>query len=83
MSECPDCSCSQYDKCLVILNLMLDNEASKEQEDFFLSHIEKCIVCFSHYNVEKQIRQLIKSKVCKQAVPSSLADQIRSKIISE
>lgn len=82
MSECPDCSCSQYENCHVILNLMLDNEATKEQEEFFLSHIEKCIVCFSHYNVEKQIRELIKTKVSRQQVPDVLAEQIRSKIIS-
>ena len=81
MSQCPDCSCNDYDKCLKILNLILDEEATSEQEDFFFSHIESCIVCFSHYNVEKQIRELIKQRVQKKSVPSELALEIRTKIV--
>jgi len=82
MSDCPDCSCSDFDKCLKILNLILDNEASADQEAFFNAHIEKCMVCFAHYNVERQIRQLIRTKVNHQSVPSALAEEIRGKIIS-
>ncbi|GAB4235039.1 MAG: hypothetical protein Tsb0034_09060 [Ekhidna sp.] len=81
MSECPDCSCSDFDKCLRILNLILDNEASEEQEKFFYEHIEKCMVCFAHYNVERQIRQLLKTKLNQHPVPTALADEIRGKII--
>lgn len=81
MSECPDCSCNDFDKCLGILNLILDDEAVKDQEDFFYAHIEKCMVCFSHYNVEKQIRELMKRKLQKKKVPSELASDIRSKIV--
>lgn len=61
---------------------MLDNEASVEQEAFFIEHIEKCIVCFSHYNVEKQIRTLLKSKVKCPNAPCDLAEEIRKKITS-
>lgn len=83
MSECPDCSCSDFDKCLQILNLILDNEASEDEEIFFKSHIEKCMVCFAHYNVEKQIRQLLKTKLNHHKVPTALANDIRSKILRE
>ncbi len=82
MPDCPDCGCSDFEKCLRILNLMLDNESTPAQEDFFYGHIENCMVCFAHYNVEKQIRQLIKTKLNNKAVPFPLADEIRSKIIS-
>ena len=81
MSECPDCNCSDFDKCIRILNLILDDEASSDQEDFFYSHIEKCMVCFSHYNVEKQIRELLKRKLQKKNVPEQLAIDIRNKIV--
>lgn len=60
---------------------MLDNEATKEQESYFLSHIEGCMVCFAHYNVERQLRQLIKTKCNNQPVPIALAIEIRNKII--
>lgn len=81
MSDCPDCGCNDFDKCLRILNLMLDNEATKSQEEFFKSHIENCMVCFAHYNVEKQLRQLIKNKCNNKSVPSALANEIRGKIV--
>ena len=81
MSECPDCSCNDFEKCLKILNYILDEEATKDQEDFFYAHIEKCIVCFSHYNIERQLRQLIKSKVNQKQFPAELASEIRNKII--
>ena len=82
MADCPDCNCSDFDKCLRILNLMLDEEATTGQEDFFYSHIEKCITCFSHYNVEKQLRQLLRSKLKKHPVPTELAREIRNRIVS-
>lgn len=82
MSDCPDCGCSDFDKCLKILNLMLDSEASSNQEEFFYSHIEKCMVCFAHYNVEKQIRQLLKTRLSNKAVPNALAEDIRNKVFS-
>ena len=81
MSDCPDCSCSDYDKCLRILNLMLDNEVTPAQQEYFYDHIEKCMVCFSHFHVEKQIRQLLKSKINRKPVPESLAEEIRKRIV--
>ena len=81
MADCPDCGCSDFEKCLKILNLILDNEATTSQEEFFNSHIEKCMVCFAHYNVEVQIRQLLKTKLNHLPVPGSLAKEIRSKIV--
>ncbi len=81
MSDCLDCGCGEFEKCLKILNLILDNEASPSQEEFFKSHIENCMVCFAHCNMEKQIRQLIKTKTNNKSVPSALANEIRGKIV--
>ncbi len=81
MSDGLDCGCTNFEQCLIILNLMLDNESTLVQEHFFFKHIENCIVCFSHYNVEKQIRQLIKTKLNNKTIPFPLANEIREKII--
>lgn len=63
-----------------ILHLMLDNEATEEQKQYVNKHIDSCMICFEQYEVEKQIRDLIKSKIANQPVPSDLINQIRSKI---
>lgn len=72
--------CNEFSKCMEILQLMLDNEASDHQEDYVKEHIENCMLCFEQYEVEKQIRSLIRSKVTNQPVPDGLVDQIRTKI---
>lgn len=73
-------TCSEFNKCLEILYLMLDNEASEEQEDYLNKHFEKCLFCFEQYEVEKQIRELIKTKIAKMPVPAGLATSIKTKI---
>lgn len=72
--------CKEFEKCLEILYLMLDNEATNEQENYLNSHLDHCLVCFEQYEVEKQIRQLLKTKLTNQAVPADLAQSIRNKI---
>lgn len=72
--------CADFSNCLKILRLMLDNEASKEDEIYMMSHIEKCMFCFEQYQVEKQIRALIKSKTASIPVPADLINEIRNKI---
>lgn len=72
--------CTEFEECLSILYLMLDNEANQEQEAYINKHIEKCMVCFEQYEVEKQIRQLLQTKLANQEVPRDLAQSIRAKV---
>ncbi|MDE0471186.1 MAG: hypothetical protein OXH57_04545 [Ekhidna sp.] len=81
MSECPDCKCNDSKKYFRILNLVLDNEASDDQRALFNLHIKECAVCFAHYNIELQLRQLIKTKVSYKLIPEELAQEIRSRVI--
>ncbi|MEQ8583715.1 MAG: anti-sigma factor [Marinoscillum sp.] len=72
--------CNEFAKCLQYLHLMLDNEATEEQEIYLKNHIHKCMVCFEQYEVEKQIRELLRSKLTNQKVPADLAQAIRNKV---
>lgn len=72
--------CQEFRQCLEILYLMLDNEASGSQEDYFHKHVDHCMVCFEHYEVEKHIRELLKARLANQPVPSDLAQTIRQRI---
>ena len=73
MSECT--------KCLEILELMLDKETDGDQEEFFSSHIENCIPCLNHYELEQKIKDYIKSKITSRPIPDGLAEEIRSQIV--
>ena len=73
-------SCSEEQKCLSVLEIILDNEASPEEEATYFGHIQKCWPCFQNYNLEKAIRELIKTKIEKRDVPLDLEQRIRSEI---
>ncbi len=67
--------------CLEILELIVDNEATKEDEKFFMDHIDKCLPCFDHYELEKEIKELVRKKIARVPVPEDLALQIKSQIL--
>lgn len=73
-------TCKEFKKCLEYLHLMLDNEADEDQVNYFTDHIDSCMFCFEQYEVEKHIRELLKTKLSKQPVPSDLAQEIRARV---
>ncbi|MGK7395927.1 MAG: anti-sigma factor [Candidatus Cyclobacteriaceae bacterium M3_2C_046] len=72
--------CEESDHCNHLLQLILDGEATEEQENFFHEHVDKCVYCFNSFKVEKSIRDLIKSKIKKEEVPIDLVESIKLKI---
>ena len=75
MSGCPD-----EKRCLEVLEVILDNESTPEEEEKYFEHIQGCWTCFQNYNLEKAIRELIKKRVEKKQVPQDLVDRIKSEI---
>ncbi len=73
-------NCKEFTKCLEYLYLMLDNEATTTQKDYLMKHMESCMVCFEQYEVEKQLRELLKGNLASQPVPADLAQVIRLKV---
>jgi anti-sigma factor (TIGR02949 family) len=69
---CNDCLCNLY--------MVLDGEASKEQQEKFMNHISDCSHCFECYEVDKSVKELVKYKIENKEVPTSLVDSIKSKI---
>lgn len=79
-SECSkQTGCAEF---MEIVELILDNEATPAQEQFAAQHLESCTGCFDHYEVEKQIKELIQKKLSNRPVPEGLAESIRAQIES-
>ena len=74
-SKCPD-----IEKYLSILRQMIDGETSKEEEASLMEHIEQCTFCLNEYEIEQQIRNLLKSKKQLLKLPEDLEQSIRKKI---
>ena len=73
--DCPDC-----EKCLQVLQIVIDGECTPEQKAFVEAHISDCAHCSDCYEVDKSIKEAIHSKIQKRCVPSDLVGLIQSKI---
>jgi anti-sigma factor (TIGR02949 family) len=73
-------TCSEEKECLKVLEVILDEESTPEEEKRYFAHIQKCWPCFQNYNLEKAIRELVKTKLEKKKVPEGLIEKIKTEI---
>ncbi len=66
--------------CMEMLQLILDGEASAEQQAYFKSHMDKCAPCFKTYDLDITIKELLKTRCCGDSVLAGLVDQIKNQI---
>lgn len=69
--DCPNCQ-----RFVDIVNAIIDDEATEEEENFFRDHMNDCTGCLNHYNIEKEIIDQVKEKLKKRCCPSSLKNSI-------
>lgn len=74
-------NCSHQRDCIKLIQRILDNEASAEEEAYFLAHKEQCMPCQEGHKLEVALRKALKS-TCTSSCPSGLLESIRSKISS-
>lgn len=72
--------CAEHEKCMELLELVLDGEAQDGEKEYYLRHVEKCMPCYRAYNLESAIRNVLKNNLDKKEVPSDLINCIKSKI---
>ena len=66
--------------CVKNLYSVLDGESSKDQEEYFRTHIDECSSCFNRYEIDKSVKEVIKFKVENKAVPSDLVAAIKERV---
>ena len=74
-------NCSDIDKYIFILRQVLDGEASSEDEAYLAKHLDSCSCCLGAYELEKNVREMLKTRLEHREVPSGLANSIRAKIL--
>jgi anti-sigma factor (TIGR02949 family) len=67
-------------RCLQLLELITDGEASPEEEKQFRSHIDECLPCYESFNLEQSIKEMLQTKLDKKQVPEDLVNLIKRKI---
>ncbi len=72
--------CTDRERCNVVLQLVIDGEATHEEEDYFYSHILQCLDCSHYYLLEQTIREKLRDSVNKKEAPEDFIRQLRMKI---
>jgi len=66
--------------CMEMLQLIIDGEATPEQQVYFKVHMDKCAPCFKSYDLDNTIKELLKTRCCGDSVPTGLVEQIKNQI---
>lgn len=66
--------------CMEMLQVIIDGEASNEQQEYFKNHMDRCLPCFKSYDLDMAIKRLLKTKCCGSDAPTDLIDQIKMQI---
>lgn len=72
--------CTDRDRCNQVLHLVIDGEASHDEEEYFFNHILQCMDCSHYYMIEQSIREALRHKISKKEAPEDLIHQLRLKI---
>lgn len=72
--------CDDKEKCTEVLQLIIDGEATREDEDYFNNHIVQCIDCSRYFMLEQSIRDALRNKVNRMRAPEDFIHQLRMKI---
>lgn len=70
--------CSVYKE---LIQLVLDNESSSKEEAYLRMHLKMCLKCLSRYEIDKELKEVLKLKLEKKQLPIGLSETIRNKLI--
>lgn len=72
--------CPEEERCLELVRLMLDDEASEEDSIYVTKHIDGCYRCYDNFDLENAIREAVKNKANNIKVSDEVVSEINSKI---
>jgi anti-sigma factor (TIGR02949 family) len=75
--EKPKAKCTE---CLQSLQLLVDGEATKEQENYFKKHLDECTPCYNFYNLEKSVKEVLQNKIEQRPIPPALIESVKAGI---
>jgi anti-sigma factor (TIGR02949 family) len=69
-----------HEKCMQMIQAVLDGSASKEEVEHFKTHMNDCLPCIEGYHLEKSIKDAMQVKVEKKCCPQTTVMDIRAKL---
>jgi anti-sigma factor (TIGR02949 family) len=72
--------CENHQKCMEMIQAVLDGSASPDEIEHFKSHIDECLPCIEGYQLEKSIKEGLKNKIERKCCPQQTVDLLKVKI---
>jgi anti-sigma factor (TIGR02949 family) len=72
--------CPDHEKCIHVINLVIDGEANEDEEAFFYTHIRDCLDCAQYYKLEQSIRSAIRKKLEVKEAPEELIVELKKRV---
>ncbi len=72
--------CENQQKCMKMIQAVLDGSATAEEVEHFKQNMEACMPCIETYKLEKSMKEAMQMKVEKKCCPQSIIVDIRAKI---
>jgi mycothiol system anti-sigma-R factor len=66
--------------CMELLQLILDGDATPEEQKQFKEHLDECMPCYQSYSLDLTVKALLKSKCSGNGAPPELIDKIKTQI---
>jgi anti-sigma factor (TIGR02949 family) len=66
------------EKVISILEMIIDDEATSEEQSYFYNHLEDCASCFDAHKHQKMLKDFLKLNVKTKDVPVSLISTIKN-----
>lgn len=70
----------QNQACTELLLLVIDGQATEEQHQELMRHLEECESCREEYLLSKTIKDSLKNHIKTNGTPKDLANSIQNKI---
>lgn len=71
------------EKCVEMLQLIVDEQASQEQIAFFKEHVAICKSCLDNYTLDNAIKKALQTKLESKCCPDEVVNRIKAAISSE
>jgi hypothetical protein len=70
-------SCENHERCMEMIQAVLDGSATKEELDHFRNEMTTCLPCIEGHELQKSIKEALNIKLEKKCCPKSTVSKIR------
>lgn len=72
--------CENHEKCMQMIQAVLDGSATEAEMQAFKANMNECMPCIEGYELQKSIKDALRSKLEKKCCPESTLSKIREKL---